>query len=577
MNDLSKLKALQKTATLSDLAHLLRVQPKTLSYNIYIIDKNNTTTKKYSEFSIPKKSGGTRVILAPNQNLKFIQSQLSKILYSCIDEINKEKGVTGSLSFGYRKRSSIFDNAKVHRKKKFVFNIDLKNYFDAINFGRVRGFFIKNKNFCLDENVATVIAQIACHNNTLPQGSPVSPVISNLIGHILDIRLSKIASDCGCSYSRYCDDITFSTNKKVFPKKLAYSDTGNTWHPSKLLIKIISRSGFEINLQKVRMSTFYSQQRVTGLTVNEKVNTTRIYRDNVRALVHILCTKGDFEFRGDFLKEKTTTESKLNSLQGMLNYISRIEYQELRSDQKNKRSYPNVHKLTKSERTLRDYVLFRYFFNPESVTIFGEGKTDKAHLKHYLKFRSNVDLSKNPLPNHFDEWKDINFHNFESRIFDVISKSGGTGDIKKLVTEYKKYCKKFYVHENQNPVIILVDDDDGSADLLMKFEKVKKDELIKVVRKDYYHIDNNLYLIFLPRINSNDTDIESFYSKEVIDIPRNGLYFEKSNLSNNKRNYSKKVFATEIIPRNQELVDWSKFDQIFERVQLAIEHFQSKK
>ena len=411
MNDLSKLKALQKTATLSDLAYLLRVQPKTLSYNIYIIDKNNTTTKKYSEFSIPKKSGGTRVILAPNQNLKFIQSHFSKILYSCIDEINKEKGVTGSLSFGYRKRSSIFDNAKVHRKKKFVFNIDLKNYFDAINFGRVRGFFIKNKNFCLDENVATVIAQIACHNNTLPQGSPVSPVISNLIGHILDIRLSKIASDCGCSYSRYCDDITFSTNKKVFPKKLAYSDTGNTWHPSKLLINIISRSGFEINLQKVRMSTFYSQQRVTGLTVNEKVNTTRIYRDNVRALVHTLCTKGDFEFRGDFLKEKTTTESKLNSLQGMLNYISRIEYQELRSDQKNKRSYPNVHKLTKSERTLRDYVLFRYFFNPESVTIFGEGKTDKAHLKHYLKFRSNVDLSKNPLPNHFDEWKDINFRN----------------------------------------------------------------------------------------------------------------------------------------------------------------------
>lgn len=176
MNDLSKLKALQKTATLSELAHLLRVQPKTLSYNIYIIDKNNTTTKKYSEFSIPKKSGGTRIILAPNQNLKFIQSQLSKILYSCIDEINKEKGVIGSLSFGYRKGSSIFDNAKVHKKKKFVFNIDLKNYFDAINFGRVRGFFIKNKNFFLDENVATVIAQIACHNNTLPQGSPVSPV-----------------------------------------------------------------------------------------------------------------------------------------------------------------------------------------------------------------------------------------------------------------------------------------------------------------------------------------------------------------------------------------------------------------
>ena len=88
MKYLSTLEALQKTSNLSELAYLLRVQPKTLSYNIYIIDKNSTTTKKYSEFSIPKKSGGTRVILAPNQNLKFIQSQLSKILYSCVDEIS---------------------------------------------------------------------------------------------------------------------------------------------------------------------------------------------------------------------------------------------------------------------------------------------------------------------------------------------------------------------------------------------------------------------------------------------------------------------------------------------------------
>lgn len=575
MNHPSILEALQKTSNISELAYLLRVQPKTLSYNIYIIDKNNTTTKKYSEFSIPKKGGGMRVILAPNQNLKFIQSQLSKILYSCIDEMNKEKGVTGSLSFGYRKGSSIFNNAKVHKKKKFVFNIDLKNYFDAINFGRVRGFFIKNRNFRLDENVATVIAQIACHNNALPQGSPVSPVISNLIGHILDIRLSKLARDCGCSYSRYCDDITFSTNKKVFPKELAFSTSNNIWSPSKILTNIISRSGFEINMQKVRMSLFYSQQRVTGLTVNRKVNTTRAYRDTVKSLVHTLCTKGDFEIRGDFTKNKITEKNKLDSLQGMLNYIARIEYQELRDNRENKRFYPKVTDLNKSERTLRDYILYRYFFNPDKVTVFGEGKTDKSHLKHYLNFRKNI-ISINPIPNNFGEWKDINFHNFESRIFDVISKSGGTGDIKRLIIEYKEYCKKFYINKSQNPVIIVVDDDEGSSDLLMKVENVKKNKLSTVVSKDFYHIDYNLYLVFLPRQNLMDTDIESFYSKQVIDIPRNSLYFEKSSLSNNKRSYSKKIFATEIIPRNQDLVDWSSFDPIFERIQLAIEDFNSK-
>lgn len=576
MNHPSTLESLQKTSNLSQLAYLLRVQPKTLSYNIYIIDRNNTTTRKYSEFSIPKKSGGTRVILAPNKNLKFIQSQLSKILYTCIDEINKEKEVEGSLSFGYRKGSSIFDNAKIHKKKRFVFNIDLKNYFDAINFGRVRGFFIKNRNFNLDEDVATVIAQIACHNNRLPQGSPVSPVISNLIGHILDIRLSKLATDCGCSYSRYCDDITFSTNKKVFPKKLAFSNSNNIWSPSKILINIISRSGFEVNMQKVRMSLFYSQQRVTGLTVNRKVNTTRAYRDTVRSLVHTLCTKGDFEFRGDFNKDKITEKNRLDSLQGMLNYIARIEYQELRANGENKRFYPKVTTLNKSERTLRDYILYRYFFNPEKVTVFGEGKTDKSHLKHYLNFRTNK-ISVDPIPNNFREWKDINFHNFESRLFDVISKSGGTGDIKRLITEYKEYCRKFYVPKSQNPVIIIVDDDEGSGDLLMKVENIKRNKLSTTMSKDFYHIDYNLYLVFLPRQNSIDTDIESFYSKNVIDIPRKGLHFEKSSLSNNGRSYSKKIFATEVIPRNQELVDWSNFDPVFKRIQLAIEDFQSRK
>ncbi|MFX7853813.1 reverse transcriptase domain-containing protein, partial [Acinetobacter baumannii] len=91
----------------------------------------------------------------------------------------------------------------------------------TINFGRVRGFFLKDKNFALHEKVATVIAQIACHDNKLPQGSPCSPVISNLIGHMMDIMLVRLASATGCSYSRYADDLTFSSNKGKFSSRVA--------------------------------------------------------------------------------------------------------------------------------------------------------------------------------------------------------------------------------------------------------------------------------------------------------------------------------------------------------------------
>ncbi len=298
---------LKSATTLQDVAFLLdKTKPANLSYHLYILgtDRDKSTKEKYTEFEIPKKQGGTRKILAPNKELKKIQSSLSNFLYDCIEEINLTRGVKGNLSYGYQKGISTMNHAKVHSRKRFVFNIDLKDFFDSINFGRVRGFFISNNNFSLHPKVATILAQIACHNNSLPQGSPCSPVISNLIGHIVDVKLAQLATNCGCSYSRYCDDITFSTNKKVFPHKIAFSNDSNEYLPSRNLIKIIERSGFEINLKKVRMSLFYSQQNVTGLIVNERVNTPRIYRDTVRALVHHLCFKGDFEFKGSFKKEK---------------------------------------------------------------------------------------------------------------------------------------------------------------------------------------------------------------------------------------------------------------------------------
>src|SRR5207253_493823 len=91
----------------------------------------------------------------------------------------------------------------------------------------VRGYFIRDKNFVLNEKVATVIAQIACHENALPQGSPCSPVISNLIAHVLDTHLVRLASRVGCTYSRYADDLTFSTNKKPFPREIAIASDGN--------------------------------------------------------------------------------------------------------------------------------------------------------------------------------------------------------------------------------------------------------------------------------------------------------------------------------------------------------------
>ncbi|WP_425373235.1 reverse transcriptase domain-containing protein, partial [Klebsiella pneumoniae] len=137
-------------------------------------------------------------------------------------------------------------NAEPHRNRRYVFNVDLHNFFGTVDFGRISGYLKKNKHFQLNPTVARMLAQIACHQKVLPQGSPCSPAIANLVAHILDIRLARLAARNDCHYSRYADDLTFSTNRPVFPSEIArrVGDT-NEWVAGKTLLKIIRESRFE--------------------------------------------------------------------------------------------------------------------------------------------------------------------------------------------------------------------------------------------------------------------------------------------------------------------------------------------
>ena len=286
---MSRLEKLKKTKSLSDLADLLGYKPKAVSYILYKIPKD----KKYIEFEIPKKNGKTRQIKAPTEKLKHIQKRLADLLNECFDQISKENNKK-SLSHGFRKNHSIVTNARNHKNKRYVFNVDLQDFFPSINFGRVRGFFIKNRHFNLEPKVATVITQIACHDNELPQGSPCSPIISNLIGHLLDVRMANLAKKTKCTYSRYADDLTFSTNKKCFPDSIAIKKDENNWVTGNRLIKEIEKVGFSLNTKKTSMQFKTARQMTTGLIVNEKINIRREYYKNARSMCYELFKTGEF-------------------------------------------------------------------------------------------------------------------------------------------------------------------------------------------------------------------------------------------------------------------------------------------
>jgi len=129
----SRLDTLKKAKTLGGLARMLHFQPSAVSFILYRIPNH----AKYIQFDIPKRNGEARHIKAPEPRLKELQKRLADLLNSCFNEIHKNH--KKSLSHGFRKHHSIVTNAKNHRNRRYVFNIDLEDFFPSIHFGRVRG------------------------------------------------------------------------------------------------------------------------------------------------------------------------------------------------------------------------------------------------------------------------------------------------------------------------------------------------------------------------------------------------------------------------------------------------------
>lgn len=238
---------------------------------------------RYKQFSIKKKSGGDRIISAPRYKLKTIQK--------CINEVLNAVFTPHISATGFVAQKSIVDNAKVHIGKQFVFNTDLKDFFPSTEFRRVKTvlglapFNLTDANELFSNlvkkktsedkskgHLAYLIANLCCDKGCLPQGAPTSPTLTNLVCQRLDKKLSKYAKNIHATYTRYADDITFSSNKPVFDEAFRHT-----------LIDIIEvQEKFKINFEKERLQTGGQRQSVTGIIVNRKSNVDRKYLKDVR-------------------------------------------------------------------------------------------------------------------------------------------------------------------------------------------------------------------------------------------------------------------------------------------------------
>ena len=213
----------------------------------------------YKTFEINKKSGGTRQIEAPDSFTKKRQEDYLKYLYRAYP--------ISPYAHGFAHKRSIVSNAKPHTNKKFVYSVDIKDFFPSITIEKIKalGCFRLKWNLCFYDFKDG-------KGKRLPQGAPTSPYIANLYLKKFDYKIAKKLKGVNIAYTRYADDITFSGNDfNAMEKSLSF------------IIKRLNKIGLEINYKKVKKMPAWQRQYVCGIIVNKKISLTKEMKSKIRA------------------------------------------------------------------------------------------------------------------------------------------------------------------------------------------------------------------------------------------------------------------------------------------------------
>ena len=317
-----------KRAELEEIGLQDQFHPFTMKHISYYCNPNNAF-HRYRQFKVKKKSGGFRLITTP-RNRSFV------MVLSAVNELLKSMYTPSDYAMGFTEGRSVVSNASVHKGQNYVFNIDLKDFFPSIEQPRVWK-RLQLAPFSFPEKIASLIAglcsmkeiltddtgkQTACY--VLPQGAPTSPIITNMICDTLDRRLAGLAKRFGLHYSRYADDITFSSMHHVYQKDGEFR---------KELRRIISDQHFIINENKTRLQKKGARQEVTGIIVSDKLNVTQKYVRDIHNVLYIWDRYGYASAMAKFVPKyknekghvKKGNPNLVNVIDGKLMYLKMVK------------------------------------------------------------------------------------------------------------------------------------------------------------------------------------------------------------------------------------------------------------
>jgi RNA-directed DNA polymerase len=226
---------------------------------------------EYTEFTIRKRSGGRRTILAPAEPLKQLQRRILRRLFARLR--------SHPAAMGFERGRSIVTNARVHVGSAVVLRMDVRDFFASTDAARVRGYF---QAIGWGSEAVYLLSRWCTVDGGLPQGAPTSPRLSNLVNFALDARLAGVAKAIGAAYTRYADDITFS-----FPTERREA----VYNAIRMTKRILADCGYRLHTKrKLSIRRRHQRQEVTGLVVNEDVKLPRETRRRLRAAAHRLAT-----------------------------------------------------------------------------------------------------------------------------------------------------------------------------------------------------------------------------------------------------------------------------------------------
>lgn len=292
----------------------------------YLKDLVNSRSCYYKYFAIKKRAGGLRRIMSPYSELHDIQTWIKE---SILDNIEQPIYVTA-----FAKGRSTLENARIHENRKYILKVDMSNFFETIGVKRVYRAFKKMgyengvsswlANLCTAEIVLYKYDQLANQEGVqqlfeqliyksepfLIQGAPTSPGLANIICYRLDRRMVGLANKHGFNYSRYADDMTFSSDSKDHLPKVS------------MIKRIVESEGFTLKDEKTVYLHEGNRQIVTGLLVDKRVRVPGSYKKDILRHIHFCQKFGGREHFGRFAPDKAYGKEWLA---GRIRYVYSVE------------------------------------------------------------------------------------------------------------------------------------------------------------------------------------------------------------------------------------------------------------